>query len=171
MNFQGPLDDPGLNVLAVRKGTLVEAGVSVSGTAQRPVVRLVSTPTVPDSEKLSWIVLGRVPDAGGSDSSLLLAAAGSILGGQGEGITSQIAQAFGVDELSLRQSENGDTLSSQIFSVGKRLSARSWLSYEQGLNAAAGALKFTYTLTPRVSVVTRAGEETALDVFYNFSFD
>ena len=46
-----------------------------------------------------------------------------------------------------------------------------WLSYEQGLNAAAGALKFTYTLTPRVSVVTRAGEETALDVFYNFSFD
>ena len=171
VNFQGPLDDPGLNVLAVRKGTLVEAGVTVSGTAQRPVVRLVSTPTVPDSEKLSWIVLGRVPDAGGSDSSLLLAAAGSILGGQGEGITSQIAQAFGVDEFSLRQSENGDTLSSQIFSVGKRLSARSWLSYEQGLNAAAGALKFTYTLTPRVSVVTRAGEETALDVFYNFSFD
>ena len=71
VNFQGPLDDPGLNVLALRKGTLVEAGVTVTGTAQRPVVRLVSTPPVPDSEKLSWIVLGRVPDASGTDTSLL----------------------------------------------------------------------------------------------------
>ena len=171
VNFQGPLDDPGLNVLALRKGTLVEAGVTVTGTAQRPVVRLVSTPPVPDSEKLSWIVLGRVPDASGTDTSLLLAAAGSILGGQSESLTSQIAQAFGVDEFSLRQSADGDTLSSQILSVGKRLSARSWLSYEQGLNAATGALKFTYSLTPHVSIVTRAGEETAVDVFYNFAFD
>jgi translocation and assembly module TamB len=171
VNFQGPLDDPGLNVLAVRKGLSVEAGVAVGGTVQRPVVRLVSTPAVPDPEKLSWIVLGRVPDAGGTDASLLLTAAGAILGGQADGLTGQLAQALGVDELALRQAREGDPLTSQILTVGKRLSARAFLSYEQGLAATAGAMKLSYALTPRVSLVTRAGADNALDLFYTFSFD
>lgn len=171
VNFQGPLDDPGLNVLALRKGLAVEAGVTVTGTAQRPVVRLVSTPPVPDAEKLSWIVLGRPPDAGGTDTSLLLAAAGAILGGQGDGLAAQLAQAFGVDEISLRQGTAGDPLAGQILVLGKRLSARTHLGYEQGLTAAAGAIKLTHALTPRISVVTRAGEDNAIDVFYHFTFD
>ncbi|MDP2171214.1 MAG: translocation/assembly module TamB domain-containing protein [Rhodocyclaceae bacterium] len=171
VNFQGPLDNPGLNVLALRKGLSVEAGVAVTGTAQRPLVRLVSTPPVPDAEKLSWIVLGRAPDAGGADTSLLIAAAGTILGGPGESLTGQIAQALGVDEFSLRQAPDGDTLANQILTVGKRLSERAWLGYEQGLTAATGALKFTYALTPRISLVTRAGGDSAVDVFYNFRFD
>ena len=171
VNFQGPLDDPGLNVLALRKGLAVEAGVSVTGTAQRPVVRLVSTPPVPDAEKLSWIVLGRPTDAGGTDASLLLAAAGGILGGQGDGLTAQLAQAFGVDEISLRQAPTGDPLTGQILTLGKRLSARTYIGYEQGLTAAAGAVKLSHALTPRISVVTRSGEDNAIDVFYHFDFD
>ncbi|MEY3202423.1 MAG: hypothetical protein RIR70_1973, partial [Pseudomonadota bacterium] len=59
VNFQGPIDNPGLNVRALRKGLPVEAGVEVTGTAQAPKVRLVSDPNVSDAEKLSWIVLGR----------------------------------------------------------------------------------------------------------------
>jgi len=99
-----------LNILALRKGLSVEAGVEVTGTVRRPTVRLVSTPTVPDAEKLSWIVLGRVPDSNGIDTSLLLAAAGNIMGGQSAG---QLGRALGVDELSLRQKEGGDTSASQ----------------------------------------------------------
>lgn len=171
VNFQGPLDDPGLNVLALRKGGAVEAGVTVTGTAQRPVVRLVSTPPVPDSEKLSWIVLGRPSNAGGTDAAVLLAAAGDILGGSGGSVTAQLAQALGVDEISLRQAPGADPLSGQIVVLGKRLSARTHLGYEQGLSAASGAVKLTHSLTPRISVVTRAGEDSAIDVFYNFSFD
>ena len=175
VNFQGPLYDPGMNILALRKGLSVEAGVEVTGTALHPAVRLVSTPSVPDTEKLSWIVLGRPPDATGTDTSLLFAAAGSILGGKSGGLK----QTLGVDELSLRQADNLNTnqnvtdspLSSQIVTVGKRLSARAFLSYEQGITAAAGVTKLTYTLTPRVNIVTRAGIDNAVDVFYTFSFD
>ena len=36
-------------------GLAVEAGVQISGTAQRPIVRLVSDPDVPDVEKLRKI--------------------------------------------------------------------------------------------------------------------
>lgn len=171
VNFQGSLDNPGLNVLALRKNLPVEAGVEVTGTVRRPVVRLVSTSNVPDTEKLSWIVLGRAPDAGGSDTSLLITAAGSILGGQSGGITGQLAQVLGVDELSLGQAQNGDPLASQIITVGKRLSARVLLSYEQGLTAVAGTTKLTYALTPNISIVTRAGFDNAIDVLYTFHFD
>ena len=41
----------------------------------------------------------------------------------------------------------------------------------QGLTAAAGAVKLTHALTPRISIVTRSGEDNAIDVFYHFTFD
>jgi len=166
-NFQGPLDDPGLNILALRKGLSVEAGVEVTGTARHPVTRLVSNPSVPDAEKLSWIVLGRVPESGGFDASLLLAAAGNVVGGSSTG---QIGRAIGVDELSLHQKETGDLLQSQVVTVGKRLSSRAYLSYEQGVADPGGITKFTYTLTPRITLVTRTGIEDAIDLFYSFRF-
>lgn len=178
VNFQGPLSDPGLNILALRKGLSVEAGVEVTGTALRPAVRLVSTPSVPDFEKLSWIILGRPPNAGGTDASLLLTAATSIMGGRSGGLTGQIKQTLGIDELSLRQSENtgaqpatDNPLSSQIATVGKRLSANAVLSYERGVTAVAGVTKLTYSLTPRVNIITQSGVESAIDIFYTFSFD
>ncbi|MBK6981848.1 MAG: translocation/assembly module TamB domain-containing protein [Betaproteobacteria bacterium] len=59
LNFQGAVDNPGLNVLALRKGLPVEAGVEVLGTVARPKVRLFSAPEVPEPEKLAWLVLGR----------------------------------------------------------------------------------------------------------------
>ncbi|NOT98807.1 MAG: hypothetical protein HOO97_06905 [Sideroxydans sp.] len=167
VNFQGQIDDPGLNILAYRKGLSVEAGVEVTGTARHPVIQLVSTPNVPDAEKLSWMVLGRVPDSSGIDSSLLLSAASNILGG---GSASKIGRAVGVDELSLQQKAGGDPLMGQVVTVGKRLNQRAYLSYEQGLAATAGITKFTYTLNSRVTIVTRTGVEDALDLFYSFRF-
>ncbi|MFZ5524358.1 MAG: translocation/assembly module TamB domain-containing protein [Pseudomonadota bacterium] len=163
VNFQGPLDDPGLNILALRKGLDVEAGVEVTGTVRRPTVRLVSTPNVPDGEKLSWIVLGRVPESSGVDSALLLAAADSILGGP-------LSQSLGVDEISLSQQTGTDSQQIQKVTVGKQLSTRARISYEQGLSEVGGVTKFTYTLTPRITIVTRTGNEDALDIFYTFRF-
>jgi translocation and assembly module TamB len=183
VNFNGPIYDPGLNILAVRKGLSVEAGVTVTGTALHPVVQLVSTPTVPDTEKLSWIVLGRPPDASGTDLSLLLAAAEGVVGGGGSGgVTGQLKQSMGIDQLTLRanttttgmttQTSNAaDPLSNQIAVVGKRLSARAYLSYEQGVTATAGVTKLTYTLSPRINLITQAGFENAIDLTYSFRFE
>jgi len=167
VNFQGPLDDPGLNILAVRPGLAVVAGVEVTGTVRHPTVRLVSTPNVPDAEKLSWIVLGRVPDTSGVDSALLLAAAGSILGGQSGG---QLGKSLGIDEISLSQQTGADSQTVQKVTVGKQLSTRARISYEQSLNEVGSTTIFTYTLTPRISIVTHTGTEDALDILYTFRF-
>lgn len=197
VNFYGPLDDPGLNVRAVRKGLEVEAGVEVAGTVRHPQIKLVSSPNVPDTEKLSWIALGRAPDVSGLDTSLLMTAANSILGGQsGFGVTDRIRDLFGFDEFSFRQGSTpgstqttgqaatqispfanpyafaGSTLGGQIGTIGKRISSRAYLSYERGITAAtAGITKLTYTLTPSITVVTQAGEDSAMDLFYTFRFD
>ena len=53
LTFNGLLDNPGLDVRAVRKGLAVEPGVRISGTAQKPVIKLVSDPELPDAEKLA----------------------------------------------------------------------------------------------------------------------
>jgi translocation and assembly module TamB len=176
VNFQGSLYDPGLNILAVRQGLSVEAGVTVTGTARHPVIKLVSTPDVPDVEKLSWIVQGRAPGSTGGDTALLLSAAGGILGEGSGGISTQLKQALGVDEISLSQdvsspAASNNPLSSQIVTVGKRISSRAFISYSQGVTAVAGITKLTYTLTPRVNIVTQAGMDNAIDIFYTFSFN
>ncbi|MBS0587233.1 MAG: translocation/assembly module TamB domain-containing protein [Proteobacteria bacterium] len=173
VSFQGPLDDPNLNVLAVREGLAVEAGVEIAGSVRHPRVKLVSTPDVPDTEKLSWIVLGRKPDASGLDTSVLLSAAGSILGGQsGSGVTDKITQALGVDEITFKQASVGSSLTGQIGVIGKRISSRAYLSYERSLTATTmGITKLTYNLTPKITVVTQAGEDSAADLFYTIQFD
>lgn len=116
-------------------------------------------------------MLGRSPDAGGLDSALLLSAASSILGGSDEGVLDSITQGLGIDDFSIRQKEGGG-LADQVGTVGKRLSSRAYLSFEHGLtSASAGVAKLTYSLFPNVSVVTQAGDDSAVDLFYNLQFD
>jgi translocation and assembly module TamB len=168
-NFAGPLDNPGLDIVALRKGLAVEAGVAIRGTALAPQISLVSNPPVPDSEKLSWLILGRgMEGASRSDLGLLQTAAGALLA-RGESISLQqrIAHAAGLDEFSLG---GGGALESTVLTLGKRLSSRAYLSFEQGLASASNLVKISYTLTPRLSLRTQAGTDNAVDAFYTFSF-
>jgi translocation and assembly module TamB len=55
--------------------------------------------------------------------------------------------------------------------LGERLSSRAYLTFEQGLVAAANAVKLEYKLTPRLSMRVQAGIDSAVDPFYTFRFD
>lgn len=199
VNFHGPVNNPGLNVLALRRGLEVEAGVEVTGTAQRPRVRLVSEPNVPEQEKLAWILFGRSSEGSAADIGVLLSSAGASLGGDGEDLGSKIASGFGVDSLSVASSTNGprrglqssvannatsgnastassgtgnegNTLANQVLSVGKRLGTRTYLSFEQNFLGTESVVKLSYSLTRALSLVARAGSENALDLNYSISF-
>ena len=206
LNFQGPLDNPGLDILALRKGLSVEAGVAITRTAANPLVKLYSNPAVSDYEKLSWLVFGRAPDqAGSGDSAILLSAASAILGGNksgSKGFVSELAENLGFDQLSVSSGNllygntilpsqtvagatglgtaaigstsaigGSQTVGNQIVSVGKRLSAVAYISYEQALTGTGNLVKLTYQLSRRLSVIARAGTDNALDLVYAFSFD
>src|ERR1700730_10495901 len=81
--FHGPLDNPGLDVLALRKNQPVEAGVKVTGTVQVPLVRLTSNPPEPEHEKLALVDLGHGLDSTTSTESVALQAALAALAGSG----------------------------------------------------------------------------------------
>ena len=190
LTFQGLIDNPALDVKAVRKGLSVEPGVQISGSALKPVIKLVSDPELPDSEKLAWLVLGHGPEQmSAGDATILLSAAGGLLGNNAGGVVQQLKQRFGIDEFGVRQGNIGDNGSrqlnsrvagsssdtlagtgNQIFSVGKRLSANTLLSYEQTLGKAESIVKLTVSLTRQISVIGRAGSDNAVDIFYTFTF-
>lgn len=170
LNFSGPISNPGINFLAVRRGTAVEAGVEVRGSALAPEARLVSTPLVPDTEKLSWLVLGRGLEGGGpADFALLSAAAAGLIGsGGGPSLQGQLAGALSLDELRFGAAAEGP---GGILTLGKRISSQLYLSYEQGFGTVANVLKVRYDLSQRWAVEFRTGTENAFDVLYTLRFD
>lgn len=171
LRFNGALNNPALDILAMRRGQEVEAGVSVRGTVLTPRITLVSEPTVPDAEKLSWLVLGRsLSGVGNSEMGTLQSAAGALLAqGAAGGLQAQIATAFGLDDFSVGADESN--LQQRIVTLGKKISSRLYVSYRQGLENASSVLLLRYTLTKRISVEAEAGTRSALSIFYNFVFD
>lgn len=190
VNFQGPLNNPGLDILAIRRGLPVEVGVSVSRGAQNPLIRLYSDQALPEFQILSWLVLGRPADETGQDRNALATAALGLLSGTGEGIGSQLSRRLGIDEISLRSGElsavgsilprssvagnvrgTGTGVSSDIITVGTRLSENITVSYERAIAGTSNLVQVSYQLTRRISVLARAGTENAIDLVYTFMFD
>jgi translocation and assembly module TamB len=171
LRFNGPLNNPSLDILAMRRGAEVEAGVAVRGTVLVPRVTLVSEPSVSDAEKLSWLVLGRaLASAGSGDVGALQAAAASLLSqGAAAGVESQLASSFGLENFSVGKSNDG--LQQRIVTVGKQISARLYVSYEQGLENTSSVLHFKYRLSPKLTLEAEAGARSALSLFYNLVFD
>jgi translocation and assembly module TamB len=170
--FSGPVDNPGLEIRALRKNLEVEAGVEVTGTARDPRVRLVSNPDVPDAEKLSWLVIGRrVETAGTSDAEKLQGAAMALAAGLGTApLQQQLARAVGLDEIRIAPSSGAGEQSGMV-AVGKRISDRIYVTYEQSLTAATNIFRVSYQLTRNWSVRTESGTTDAVDIFYTLSFD
>ena len=183
--FNGPLDNPQINVLALRKGLPVEAGVEIVGSTTHPRVRLVSTPDVPEPEKLSWLVLGRgAADASVGDMGVMMAAARALLGKSEPG--SDLTKRFGIDEVRIGRADTNSVLgvlpqstvagrtgtpaASEVVSVGKRLNRNLQLTYEQGLADVEGALKITYRISRQFQLLARVGYLPGLDAVYRWSF-
>ena len=74
----------------------------------------------------------------------------------------------GLDEIGVASEEGGST---QAVTLGKRLSDRIYVSYEQSLNAALAVLRLEYALTRRLSARAETGTRSGMDLFYRYSFD
>ncbi len=85
LRFTGAIDNPTLDILAIRPNLTQRVGVQITGTALLPRVRLYAQPELPDAEKLSWLVVGRSSASGGAEAALLQQAALARLGSKGGG--------------------------------------------------------------------------------------
>ena len=178
--FDGPLDNPALDITALRRNQQVEAGVKVTGTVRVPIITLTSNPPVPDSEKLSWLVLGQSLSSGSSaDMAALQAASAALLGPNSKPVGMSIAQSIGLDDISIRSatttvtrsSATTPTTSGQVVSIGKRLNDRLTVAWEQGLTVATNALRVEYALSNTLSVRAEAGTVNGVGLYYRRNFD
>jgi translocation and assembly module TamB len=160
--FNGPATDPGLDITARRRNLPVQVGMHITGTAQTPIVRLVSEPPMPDNEKLSWLILGRSPSntTGGDAATLAAAAEALIAGPSGVPITTRMARQVGLDEIGLRS--RGDE--GEAVALGRRLSDRVYLFLERGISAATTALIIEYSLTRELRLRAEAGDVNGLGI-------
>ncbi|WP_246542262.1 translocation/assembly module TamB domain-containing protein [Collimonas antrihumi] len=167
INFRGPIDNPNINILAMKRNQEVEAGAEITGNPSNLRVKLVSEPNVSDEEKLSWLMFGH-----GSDSSALgqRQAAGQALALLGNYGGKKIAQGIGFDEFSIGSSDSGIE-NEQVVSLGKAITEKINLGYEQSLTSAASILKVTWQFSRRWSMVMRGGTINGLEVLYNLRFD
>jgi translocation and assembly module TamB len=137
-------------------------------------VRLVSDPPVPDGEKLAWLITGQGLDrANSADFAALAAASASLLGQGKKPITTQIANTFGLDDITFRGSSSSTSSSGggQVVAFGKRISDRMTLVYEQGLDVASNALRLEYALSRTLTLRAEAGTVSSLGFFFRRSFD
>lgn len=166
--FDGPVANPALDIVALRKNLAVEAGVAISGTVRAPVVRLTSNPPVPDNEKLSWLLTGGPPGSATQTEAIALQAAQAALAGRGgKPLAQQFAQSVGVDDISVVQrgsSTGDDLLSGQVMAVGKRITDRVYIAYEQGLDIATNALRIEYVLSRFFTVSAYAGTTSGIEL-------
>ena len=167
VSFAGALDNPQLDVLAIRPNLDVRVGVLVIGPAQNPRIRLFSEPDLADYDKLSWLVLGRAPDGlGRNDTALLQRAALALLSGDGKSPTDALLEGIGLTDFSVRQSD-GDTRET-IVSLGKQLSQRWYIGYERSVNATTGSWQLIYRIAQRFTLRAQSGTDNALDVIWSW---
>jgi translocation and assembly module TamB len=170
--FDGPADDPALDVVAYRRNLAVEAGIELTGTVKLPMARLISRPPVPDSEKLAWLVLGHgVADASAADLGLLETAASTLLSGaQSTPISQRIARGIGLDDLAIRGTSSD--ASSQAVALGKRITDDLYVEYEYGLALAQHLVRLQYALSRAFSIrAETTGETSSFGVNFRRSWD
>ena len=168
LTFSGPVDNPQLDIVAIRPNLDVRVGVSVTGTVLVPRIRLFSEPDMADAEKLSWLLRGRASDGPGTgDSALLQAAAMALISGDEPGALDQFFNVFGLDDLSLRQNDSGGT----IVSVGKQLSRNWYVGYERGLNATAGNWQLIYRIAQRFTIRAQSGEQNSIELIWSWRWN
>jgi translocation and assembly module TamB len=150
-----PIDNPGLNIRAVRKlnpnATIdegQEVGLLVAGTAQRPILTVFSNPVMEQSDALSYLVTGKpLSQVKGGEGDMVGAAAQALGSAAGDLLAKNVGSRLGVDDIGV--ASNAALGGSSAFTVGKFLSPRLYLSYGVGLFEPGEVITLRYRLSKR----------------------
>jgi translocation and assembly module TamB len=169
--FNGPLDDPGLDVRAARtiETTIntaepIRVGVELGGTLKAPRTRVISTPAMTEADALSYLLLGRpLTGTAGTETATLQTAALSMGLQQALPAVQRIGHSLGLDELSVQTTETDPG----ALMAGKYLSPKVYIRYSYGLFNRIGGLLLRFKVSDKVSIETRSGDQESMDVIYN----
>jgi len=171
--FNGPVDQPFLNIEAIRNPSSTEddviAGIRVNGPADQASVVIFSEPSKPQANALSYLLMGR--DLSGSGDSKSNPLTSGLIGlgiANSNGMVSQLGQALGFEQFTLDTAGTGDD--SQV-TVSGYLSPKLQLKYGVGIFNSLGEFTLRYELMKNFYLEAVQGIDSAVDVLYKFEFD
>ncbi|MGC5703715.1 translocation/assembly module TamB [Pseudomonas sp. NFXW11] len=165
--FAGPIDQPYLDIEAVRQTDNVIAGIRLSGSAEQPTTQIFSEPAMSQEQALSYLVLGRPLSSGSEDNNMLAQAAlGLGLMGSSE-LTGGIAKNLGIQDFQLDTQGSGNNTS--VVASGA-ISEKLSLRYGVGVFEPASTIALRYKLSKKVYLEAASGFASSLDIFYKRDF-
>jgi len=165
--FAGPIDQPYLDIEAIRQTDDVIAGIRLSGSAEQPTTQIFSEPAMSQEQALSYLVLGRPLSTNGEDNNMLAQAALGLGLMGSSGVTSGLAKDLGIQDFQLDTQGSGNTTS--VVASGN-ISEKLSLRYGVGVFEPASTIALRYKLSKKVYVEAASGVASSLDIFYKRDF-
>jgi translocation and assembly module TamB len=157
------IDNPDLDIKAVRTGTDYEAGIHITGPANNPQATLFSNPTMSQEDVLSYIVLGRpLGQASAADAAMLASAATNLGIANGNAVSEKIASTFGLDTVEF----TGESPDNAAVQIGKYLSPKIYLGYGIGIFEPVSTVQLRYTLSKIWTLQAESGTQSGVDLLY-----
>lgn len=193
----GPINQPTLDILALRTIGDVRAGVTAGGILRAPLIKLYSEPAMPDVDILAYIVFGHpLGNSSNSEQAIMMAqVAGALLSkGQSVVLQEQIKNRLGLSTLEF-QSGGAETdgrmgykaipaaptgvaparqtagVPQTMLTVGKYLTPQLYFSYGRSLFTGGNLFRLRYDLFKRWQIETQTGNESGVDLYYKIEFD
>ncbi|AXJ05832.1 hypothetical protein CFN16_17390 [Pseudomonas fluorescens] len=165
--FAGPIDQPYLDIEAIRQTDDVIAGIRLSGSAEQPTTQIFSEPAMSQEQALSYLVLGRPLSTTGEDNNMLAQAALGLGLMGSSGVTSSLASDLGIQDFQLDTQGSGNTTS--VVASGN-ISEKLSLRYGVGVFEPANTIALRYKLSKKVYLEAASGVASSLDIFYKRDF-
>ncbi|WP_027328399.1 translocation/assembly module TamB domain-containing protein [Marinimicrobium agarilyticum] len=168
--FQGPYDNPGLDIRATRTiedgvDSDIVVGLQISGTLQRPRSEIFSNPSLPDSEAMAMLFTGKSLNSSSSaDASMLVNAIGGLGLKRSGFITAEIADTFNLDEFRIQTEDN--VQESSLY-IGKYLTPDLFVQYVVGLFDQTSSVGLRYEITESLRLEAESGLHQSVDLIYN----
>lgn len=160
--FAGPLDQPFLDIEAVRETGNVVAGVRLTGRADDPRTEVFSEPSMSEQQALSYLLLGRPMQSEG-DGNVVGEMALAMGLAQTTPMTRNIGERVGIKDFQLETEGYGDDAS--VVAAGY-ITEKLSLRYGVGLFQPVNRIAMRYDLTERIYLEAASGLANSLDIFY-----
>ena len=182
---RSPMDDPSLDIKAVRKSDDVVAGAKLLGTLNKPNITLFADRPMSQTEILSYLVMGHSLTSQSQESGNAVRSAATALGGSaGSLLAKELSSRLGLGglvDISMQNSLGsgsisqgyggsgpwGGTQSTALF-LGRYLTPKIYVQYGMGLFQNAYVFRLRYDLTQRWKVQTETGEYSGGDILYQW---
>jgi translocation and assembly module TamB len=170
--FSGPIDNPYLNIEAIRNPELTDdnviVGVRLIGSVNKPVFTIFSEPLMPQTQMISYLLRGRdisSEDETSQDVLLTTMLVGSSLG-QSKGIINTLGDTLGVEDFAIATMGQGDDTRVEV--SGYVLPGVQ-IRYGIGLFSTLSEVAVRYEFLPKLYIELITGVDIAVDLYYKFS--